>query len=172
MFLIISSCSSRLEYTISLSTENCLIYEDLDHSIINDSLDMILVKPQLEILINSTENKKEKIITIKNLTDNVIIMNSAAIDYPDIFSNNYLKCRKEKGYNLLIKKYLSEYVLFVSIDNNKKLFPKEQLKVNIEFDNPGTYKIQTQFYNKQKSEENTWRLGGIIIQESELFTVN
>ena len=154
-----------------MEDDNCVTCQELDSRIINDTI-MMLANPQIEIFIDNTVNRKEKIVKIKNLTEEPIIMNSTYIEYPDFFSIEYQECAKKKGYNVLIKKYESEYSVYLSLDNRKKLFPKEEFKIKMRFEKSGTYRVLTQFYNEKPDDKRVWGLSGVIIEhQSDLFEI-
>ena len=171
--LFIISCSPQEELFISLNEDNCITYEKLNHSIINDTVNQYLPEySKLEILIENTTDEKVKFITIKNLTENAILLNSPSRDYPKNYSDEFKECRNKKGYNLLIKEYESEYSITIVIDSEKKLLPKELFKIRMRFKKQGIYKIITQSYNRKAGEGSGWGLQQISQHQSDLFEIN
>lgn len=172
LLLFITSCSLKEDLFISLEEDSCITYKKLDHSIINESVNSYVPKySQLEILIENTTKEKEKIISIKNLTKKAILLNSSSLDLPEFYSDEFIECRKKKGYNILIEEYESEYSIILVIDSEKKLLPKEQFKIKMKFEKQGIYKIITQSYNKKPGEKAVWGLPRISKHQSDLFEI-
>ncbi|MGH1387370.1 hypothetical protein [Kordia sp.] len=172
LLLVTVSCSLKEDLFISLEENICITYEKLNHSTINGPINSYTPKyAQLEVLIENTTDEKVKIISIKNLMEKAIFLNSSFADNPEFFSDEFKECRKQKGYNILIKEYESEYSITLVIDSEKKLLPKEQFKMKMKFEKQGIYKIITQSYNKKPGEKALWGLHRIGQHQSELFEI-